>query len=102
MKLRSTPRPRLKLLALAACLVGVPGAFATPQGGNVVYGQATLQQRPNGLDIRQGTNKAIIDWNSFSLASGELLRIDQPSASAVLLNRVVGDNPSTILGQIQA
>ena len=96
-------RPRLKLLALAACLVGVPGlSFATPQGGTVVYGQATLQSRPNGLDIQQGTSKAIIDWNSFSVASGELVRIDQPNASAVLLNRVTGDNPSTILGQIQA
>ncbi len=68
----------------------------------MVFGQATLQSRPNGLDIRQGTSKAIIDWNSFSLGSGELLRIEQPSASSVLLNRVVGTDPSMILGQIQA
>ncbi|WP_320423772.1 autotransporter-associated beta strand repeat-containing protein [Roseateles agri] len=103
MNRQTTRRPRLKLLALAACLVGAPGlSFATPQGGTVVYGQATLQSRPNGLDIQQGTSKAIIDWNSFSVASGEIVRIDQPSASAVLLNRVIGDNPSTILGQIQA
>ena len=93
MKLRSPPRPRQKLLALAACLVGAPAAFATPQGGQVVAGQVTMQARPNGLDIQQGSRQAIIDWNSFSLASGELLRIEQPSASAVLLNRVVGDNP---------
>ncbi|WP_158080959.1 filamentous hemagglutinin N-terminal domain-containing protein, partial [Pelomonas sp. KK5] len=98
-----TKLPPLRTLYVAACLAGAQlGAAAAPQGGTVVAGQATITGKPNGTDIAQSSSKAIIDWNSFSLASGELLKVEQPSASAVLLNRVVGVDPSLILGQIQA
>ncbi|WP_457447784.1 two-partner secretion domain-containing protein [Roseateles sp. P5_E4] len=90
---------RLQPLALALCLAAAyPAAHALPQGAQVVQGQVAI--RP-GL-IQQGSDKAIVNWQSFSIAAGEGLRIQQPSVNSVLLNRVVGGDPSLILGQMQA
>ena len=94
---------RLRPLCLSICLASLHlVSAATPQGANVVFGQVQLRDIANRLDIKQGSDKAIIDWKSFSLQSGELIRIDQPSSSSVLLNRVVGTDPSLILGRIEA
>ncbi|MDR7273034.1 filamentous hemagglutinin family protein [Pelomonas saccharophila] len=90
---------RLQPLALALCLAAAyPVAQALPQGAQVVQGQVALSP---GL-IQQGSDKAIVNWQSFSIAAGEGLRIQQPSINSVLLNRVVGGDPSLILGQMQA
>ncbi len=90
---------RLQPLALALCLaVAYPAAQGLPQGAQVVQGQVAVSP---GL-IQQGSDKAIVNWQSFSIAAGEGLRIQQPSVNAVLLNRVVGGDPSLILGQMQA
>jgi filamentous hemagglutinin family protein len=76
---------------------------ALPLGPQTVYGNVSVRAtQPGTLLVTQGTSKAIVNWNSFSVNLGELVRIDQPSSSAVLLNRVIGADPSTILGQIQA
>ncbi|KQV59243.1 hypothetical protein ASC95_28450 [Pelomonas sp. Root1217] len=90
---------RLQPLALALCLAAAyPAAHALPQGAQVVQGQVAIS---SGL-IQQGSDKAIVNWQSFSIAAGEGLRIQQPSVNSVLLNRVVGGDPSLILGQMQA
>ncbi|MDR7333856.1 filamentous hemagglutinin N-terminal domain-containing protein [Roseateles asaccharophilus] len=95
---------RLKPLGLALSLaLAYPLAQALPQGAQVVQGQVQLStpQPGHGL-IQQGSDKAIINWQSFSIAANESLRIQQPGASSVLLNRVVGGDPSLILGQMQS
>ena len=79
-------------------------AMALPQGGNVVAGTATITQ-PTGtqLNINQSTDRAIINWNSFNIGTGEGTRFYQPSASSITLNRVTGsNNPSQILGNLSA
>jgi filamentous hemagglutinin family protein len=73
-------------------------AEALPQGAQVVNGQVVINP---GL-IQQGSDKAIVNWQSFSIAAGETLRVQQPGINSVLLNRVVGGDPSLILGQLQA
>lgn len=90
---------RLQPLALALSLaLAYPVAVASPQGAQVVQGQVAVSP---GL-IQQGSDKAIVNWQSFSLAAGETLRVQQPGVNSVLLNRVVGGDPSLILGQLQA
>ena len=90
---------RVQPLALALSLaLAYPAALALPQGGQVVQGQVALSP---GL-IQQGSDKAIVNWQSFSIAAGETLRVQQPGVNSVLLNRVVGGDPSLILGQLQA
>ncbi|MEO7007719.1 MAG: filamentous hemagglutinin N-terminal domain-containing protein, partial [Caldimonas sp.] len=88
----------------AAALLAMSGAAcALPNGATVVAGQATVQNpTPTQQVVTQGSAKAIIDWRSFSIGAGEKVRFDQPSSSAVLLNRVTGYDPSSILGQMQS
>jgi len=77
--------------------------FALPQGGQVVAGQAGISQTdPNNMKINQGTNKTIINWQSFSIAQPEAVRFHQPGASSIALNRVIGVDPSRIFGLLSA
>ena len=41
-----------------------------------------------------------INWQGFSIDSGELTRFIQPSAASAVLNRVTGTDPSAILGRL--
>ncbi len=84
-------------LVVSLALAYAP-AHALPQGGQVVQGQALLSP---GL-VQQTSDKAIVNWQSFSIGAGETLRVQQPGVNSVLLNRVVGRDPSLILGQLQA
>ncbi len=76
---------------------------ALPSDGNVVGGHATIQQvNPHQLDIQQTTDKAIFNWKSFSIAGDETVHFMQPSVHSIALNRVVGTDPSVILGHLQS
>ncbi|MGH7147501.1 MAG: filamentous hemagglutinin N-terminal domain-containing protein, partial [Nitrospiraceae bacterium] len=76
---------------------------ALPSDGNVVGGNAAIQQvNPKQLNIQQATDKAILNWKSFSIAADEAVHFVQPSISSIALNRVIGVDPSVILGQLQS
>jgi filamentous hemagglutinin family protein len=78
-------------------------AAALPTDGHVVAGQATIHKvSPTTLSITQASDKAILNWNSFSIAANEAVRFTQPSVYSIALNRVIGVDPSVILGQLQA
>ena len=84
-------------------LLASAGTHALPTGGQVVSGEATIQTPAAGQQlVTQGTQRAIIDWNSFSIGSGETVRFAQPASTSLVLNRVTGYDPSRILGQLQA
>ena len=77
-------------------------ASALPTGGQVTSGAATLSYTPNKLQIDQSTNKAILQWDNFSIGSSAWVNFSQPSSSAIALNRVMGTNPSEIFGRMTA
>ncbi|MCA9790199.1 MAG: filamentous hemagglutinin N-terminal domain-containing protein [Candidatus Eremiobacteraeota bacterium] len=77
-------------------------AWSAPDGPEVVHGQVQINQSGANTIITQGSDRAIINWNGFSIDVHELVRFIQPNQLAVILNRVVGQDPSTILGQLQA
>lgn len=93
------------LLGVAAGLgAAAPlAAFANPTGGHVVAGSASISNpSANGTVVHQNTQGAIINWQQFSIGSGQYVQFVQPSSSAVVLNRVTGGNASVILGNITA
>jgi filamentous hemagglutinin family protein len=96
------PDHRLPLLIGASLLtlVGMPMASANPSGGRVAAGQAKIGGTAGHLTVRQTSNRAIIDWKSFSVGSGETARFKLPSANSAVLNRVIGDHPSALLGEL--
>ncbi len=91
-------------IALAAALVTATPAFAGPEGSNVVGGNATIAGQGGAtVTVTQSTDRAIINWNTFNIGAGETARFNQPSTSAVTLNRVTGgQGPSQIYGTITA
>ncbi len=93
------------VLAMAgAGLVSLPYmASANPTGGQVVAGNVTIRQESaSKIGITQITAKGIIDWQKFSIGANEQVQYYQPSASSITLNRVIGQDPSQILGRLTA
>ncbi|MCX5875435.1 MAG: filamentous hemagglutinin N-terminal domain-containing protein [Deltaproteobacteria bacterium] len=92
---------RRGLLALSLILPAT--ALAGPAGEQVTAGSAIIT-RPNAVttQITQQSQKAVIDWQNFSIAGPEMVRFQQPDASSVTLNRVLGNDPSRIFGSLTA
>lgn len=89
------------LTALAA----IPGlALAElPSSGTVVGGAASIANLDaNHQRITQTTDRAIINWQTFSIGASDYVQFIQPSTSSVALNRVTGGTPSSILGSLSA
>lgn len=83
---------------LIACL---QNAYANPAMPQVVYGQAHFATQGKQLTITNTPN-TIIDWQSFSIQAGETTRFVQQNANSSVLNRIQGQNPSHILGNLQS
>ena len=87
------------LLIWAACVA----SYADPVGEKLVLGNASFDRNTPGLlTINQLSDRAIINWQDFSISADEITRFLQPDASSAALNRVIGGNPSSIHGQLQA
>jgi filamentous hemagglutinin family protein len=93
-------RPAAIALAVASCFA-MPVVLANPTGASVAAGQVSFHQQGNLLQITNSPN-AIINWQSFSIGANEVTRFVQGSASSAVLNRVVGHDPSSILGALQS
>ena len=89
-----------------ACLwtgLAVDGAWALPTGDQVVACAAVVSTSgPGQLNIKQSSDKTIINWQSFGIGRGESVDFRQPNASSIALNRVIGANPSEIFGRLTA
>ena len=71
-------------------------------GPSVVAGQAQVSSLGATTIINQSTNKAIINWQDFSVGAGAAVQFNQPNTASITLNRVTGANISTIDGAIRA
>lgn len=90
-----------KVLCTLLALIGSGSAQGNPTGGTVISGGATFNHSGNVLEITNSAN-AIIHWDQFSIGAGELTRFVQPGAASAVLNRVIGQDPSQILGSLQS
>ena len=78
-------------------------ALANPQQGTITHGNANIQGEGTAqMTITQSSHKAVIEWDSFNVGSNERVDFHQPSSSSVTANKVIGTDPSEILGQISA
>ena len=95
---------RLAQAVAGALIVGFAptSLHALPEGGQVTAGSAAIQRSGATLTVNQATDRAAIDWQSFGVAAAEAVRFNQPGASSVVLNRVLGQNPSQIFGSLSA
>lgn len=97
-------RPSLATLAALVALAWAAPAWsqALPQSANLVHGDAVIKSAGQQMNITQTTPKAILDWQSFNIGAGHTVNFQQPNAASLTLNRVVGADPSAILGQLSA
>ena len=93
-----TFKRKLLYAAVASCFAITP-AYANPVGAAVVNGQVGFATQGSTLTITNTPN-AIINWQQFSISPSEITRFVQQSASSAVLNRVLGQDPSQILGSL--
>jgi filamentous hemagglutinin family protein len=98
---------RLALALASASLLSIAtdAAWAQPvilpTGGSVVHGQATIVTSGGRMTVTNSSN-AILNWQSFSVGKANAVRFDQPSVSSQVLNRVLGNDPSQIFGNLSS
>ena len=93
----------LKTLAaslLMAC--GTSMVYAQPVGGVVSAGNANISSTPGNMTINQNSQNVAINWQSFNINRGESVNFVQPNSSSVALNRVLGSDASSIMGNLSA
>lgn len=99
--------PSLKPLALAIALLFAGPVLAVsptalPTGEQVSQGQATFARSGSTLAVHQASQNAEIRWQSFDIGSQARVAFQQPNASAIAVNRILGVNGSQIMGQLSA
>jgi filamentous hemagglutinin family protein len=92
------------ILLAGAMLAGGVSAqqLPLPTGAQVTSGQASVSTAGASMTVNQGSAKAAINWDSFSIGKGGTVNFVQPSSNAVILNRVVGNERSVINGALNA
>ena len=105
---RPPVRTLVRVLAMAGVVsfvttAGLPPAAAQglPSGMNVVHGQASAVVKGNQMTVTNSAN-AVLNWQAFSIGAGNQVRFDQPAATSRVLNRVVGNDASSIFGSISS
>jgi filamentous hemagglutinin family protein len=102
---RGAGLPSLPMRALSASLLlalAMQVHATVPTGGVVTAGQASISSNGSTTTITQSSANVIIDWQSFSIGAGNTVQFMQPGRTSVALNRVLGADPSVILGNLTA
>jgi filamentous hemagglutinin family protein len=100
--LLSTALQTVAVLVLSLPARAQPAPGARPSGGTLVAGTAAIIQNAAKTTINQSSSRAAINWQSFDVGAQHTVQFNQPSSSAVTLNRVIGPDPSAIAGRIEA
>ena len=98
----SPVRWAMKALAASVMLALASPGWCGPAGAVVAAGSAVIGGTATNMTITQASQNAVLNWQSFNVGAGESVRFLQPNSSAVALNRVLGADPSSILGSLTA
>ncbi|MEE4249351.1 MAG: filamentous hemagglutinin N-terminal domain-containing protein, partial [Alcanivoracaceae bacterium] len=95
--LKALTAPTLLAMSLSMSAYAVD----LPTGEDITHGDADIFRDTDSLTVDQHSSNLVINWDDFSIASGNTVNFLQ-NRSDMVLNRVVGDNPSNIFGSINA
>lgn len=88
---------------LSLCLLVAfgPAVHALPTSGVVTAGSAAISSNgSSNLIINQTSQNATLNWQGFNVGTTESVKFVQPNSNAVAINRVLGSDPSRILGSL--
>ncbi len=96
-----------RMLSLAVAVVcgsiAAERSYALPIDGQVVRGDAIIDATSDTtLTITQESDRAVINFEDFSIDENEQVIFIQPGTDSAVLNRVIGNNVSEIYGDISA
>jgi len=92
-------------MQIAVCLLLFSRASslsALPVGDSTTAGKGKISRSADVLTVEQSSSRLAIDWQSFNINAGESVIFKQPSVQSIALNRVLGQDPSVILGTLSA
>jgi filamentous hemagglutinin family protein len=75
---------------------------AKPSNGRVMAGNAEISSSSSQTSVHQNSDRAIVNWDVFSIEKGYAVEIFQPSSSSASLHRVVSSIPSEIYGKLSS
>ena len=101
-KVRGTTSFAINTLSACLLLAFSAATHALPTGGVVADGAAGIANSASATTITQTSPNAVINWQSFGVGAGQTVQFIQPGSNAVALNRVLGSDPSSILGNLTA
>ncbi len=94
---------KLRPLALAMALIGTSAGAQLPTGFNPIQGTVDMPGiSGNTMSLRQRSDRALVEWGSFSIGAANAVNIRQPGVNSIMLNRVTGGELSTIAGSLTA
>jgi filamentous hemagglutinin family protein len=76
--------------------------FALPEGNQVISGEASFHLTDKQNLTVKVADRTIINYDKFNISKNERVDFIQEGHKSTLLNRVVGKNPSKILGKLNA
>ena len=93
----------IRLFLALGCVAFFHDVYGKPSGFLLKSGDALgpVQDQSGALVIESG-QKAMIDWESFSIDVEETVRFQQMSEASYVLNRVLGEGQSQILGALES
>ena len=92
----------LTTLAASMAMAFCAPAWAAPVNGVVTAGTATVTTAATTTTVNQTSQNVSLNWLSFNIGAGETVRFVQPNSQSVALNRVLGTDPTSILGSLNA
>lgn len=92
----------LKSLAASVMLAAGFNVYALPVGGSVAAGAASIASGDGSMTVNQTSQNVSINWQGFNIGQGEAVKFVQPNSNSIALNRVLGSDPSSILGSLDA
>lgn len=89
---------------LGALLLGCGSIWANPSGDTLVSGTGFSVNNPDAYhcEISAESTRTIVNWESFSIGSGQTTTITLPSSSAAILNRVTSEEISNLNGTLES
>ena len=90
------------MVMLNALPAAALGPNALPTGGQITSGTGTITQSGSAMTISQTTERMIANWSTFNIGRNASVTFNQPSSSAMALNRIFDQNPSQIFGSLRA
>jgi len=93
---------------LIACMIIGPNAAwaldanALPTGGQITVGAGSVNTAGTSMTVTQTSDKLVAQWGSFNIGQKASVTFAQPGTQSIALNRILGQNPSQILGQLNA